>query len=79
MVIGLEKCGCEIHQDHDARVHIEYCPKHKSASDLYEACKMLIHGIERDCVGKIEAFSIHKDSPFVDTFRKAISKAEGGK
>ena len=38
--IRLEPCGCTVQQDHDARVHIEYCPKHKSAPDLYEALKV---------------------------------------
>ena len=28
--IGVEECGCEVMQDNDAKVHIEYCPKHKS-------------------------------------------------
>jgi len=70
-------CGCSIFVEPNSSPLLNYCPKHKSAPDLYEACKMLLHAVERDCVdrGK-EELTIHKDSPFIDTFRKAITKAE---
>jgi len=32
-------CGCEIATDGYDSYEIEYCPKHRSAPDLYEACK----------------------------------------
>lgn len=65
MVIGLEECGCEIHQDHDARVRIEYCPKHKAVGDLYEALE------------KIR--SMTPETIIYDIANTALLKAEGGK
>ena len=33
------ECGCEIATDNMGSYEIEYCPKHDSAPDLYEALK----------------------------------------
>lgn len=33
------ECGCEIATDGLGSYEIEYCPKHKAAPALYEACK----------------------------------------
>ena len=41
MLIGKEECGCEIIQE-DIKVHIEYCPLHKVAPRLYEACQVAL-------------------------------------
>lgn len=70
-------CGCSMFLEPNSPPVLTYCPLHKSAPDLYEACKMLVNAIERDCTAKGEIkFTIHRDSPFVDTFRKAILKVE---
>lgn len=34
-------CGCKIVLVDNVTADIHYCPKHKSAPDLYEACKEL--------------------------------------
>ena len=40
-VIGVGPCGCKVikHPDKYISPFIHYCPLHKSAPDLYEACK----------------------------------------
>ncbi|KKN12478.1 hypothetical protein LCGC14_1016020 [marine sediment metagenome] len=35
-------CGCEIVTDNMGAYEIDYCPKHKSAPDLYEALKKML-------------------------------------
>ena len=40
--IGKEKCGCEVIQDSDARVHIEYCARHNGVNKIERRMEMLL-------------------------------------
>uniref|UniRef100_A0A6M3JJY9 Uncharacterized protein n=1 Tax=viral metagenome TaxID=1070528 RepID=A0A6M3JJY9_9ZZZZ len=35
------KCGCMVAMDYNNMVQVDYCPKHKSAPDMYEALRKL--------------------------------------
>ena len=64
------KCGCKVVVIGElTNAQIEYCPKHKSARDLYEACKELIR---RD-----ECGSIRLPTQATDILHKALAKVEG--
>lgn len=74
------KCGCKTFIDTDRAslgYQIEYCPKHKSAPDLYEALKSLTDGYTNALEAcKKQGFNF-KEEPDWETARQAIAKAEG--
>ena len=72
-------CGCEILTDGMGTYGIRYCPKHKSAPDLYEACKVAqiwLEGLVR--VNPKMLNSAGRQAVSNDLI-KARAKADGGK
>ena len=67
-------CGCLVAVDYNNAVEIVYCPKHRSAPDLYEALKIGKGAVETDL------FYHPEDKVSQIKLRiivKALSKAEG--
>jgi len=52
-------CGCEIIVATNGSVMLTYCPLHKSAPDLYEACKA-----QHEAIDILFAMLIIKDKTF---------------
>ena len=64
-----EYCGCVVIQDQTADAYIVYCPKHKAAPDMYEACRK-----------GLELLSINLEQyrgTVSELLREALAKAEG--
>lgn len=62
-------CGCRLFIDSSNMPDIIYCPLHRSAPDLYEACKEM---------NKRFIPQTPDDSGALLNLYKAIAKAEGG-
>ena len=60
-------CGCKLKQLGHVITEIDYCPLHKAAPDLYEACKL----VEKDAMPE-KRISFNT----LETVMKAIAKAE---
>ncbi|KKL48117.1 hypothetical protein LCGC14_2328730 [marine sediment metagenome] len=65
-------CGCKISTDQPIPNGIIYCPKHKSADDMYEALKGMMEIAE---MAMPDTF-FQSDSR-VNAVRQAIARAEG--
>lgn len=63
----MNQCTCKIEWDAEQFWHIVYCPMHKSAGELLEACKAGL-----DCIEKFG-----KDFATADFLRHTIARAEG--
>ena len=65
-------CGCEIVTDNMGAYEIDYCPKHKSAPDLYRALKTITSKMSPpdDMLCYL---------PELVKAREALAKADGGK
>ena len=86
-------CGCWIYRDMEKdTVQIEYCPMHKAAPELLEACRDALivieafaDGIDDKCgndgcmctiPGNVAHSQTYRDNE-IATLRAAITKAEG--
>ncbi len=65
------ECGCKITTD-KSYPSVEYCPLHKSASDLYEALKEVLNDANNGSFTSL-AGSVQKLG------EQALAKVEGGK
>lgn len=63
-----EVCGCVVIQDRTAGAYIVYCPTHKVAPDMYEACKSAYAWYYEGQSGDYKVIGEH--------LRKALAKAE---
>ncbi|KKN12482.1 hypothetical protein LCGC14_1016060 [marine sediment metagenome] len=72
-LVGKNKCGCVIIQDRTADAYIVYCPKHKSAPDLYEALKALVAFDDTGGDGVSDHYILIRNA------KEALAKADGGK
>lgn len=67
------ECGCRIWiSEYDGKATIHYCPKHKSAPDLYEALKE-ITTIEQSNV----PYDKYDVLGAINIAKKALAKADG--
>ena len=64
------ECGCRIAHLGIDKLEIEYCPLHKAAPDLYEACKEMI--------AVLTLYGSEKPEPEFSRMKQAIAKVEGG-
>lgn len=64
-------CGCTVQHIEWGEVEIEYCPLHKSASDMYEALKRLYKMFGGECGGCIKT-----ENTLLEV-QDALAKAEG--
>jgi len=68
-VIGY-KCACRVIGNDS----IDYCPLHKSAPDLYEACHIAINEIER--LAMVTGYEGEAHYPRIAQIKQALSKVE---
>ena len=66
----MKLCGCKIAWKDYKPEHIEFCPLHKAAPDIYEAAKALLACLD------MSAFS-DDEVEGVNNLYNAIAKAEG--
>jgi len=70
------ECACEIVGY--GYPHIEYCPLHKSAEDLYEACKFAERAIEDAFIYiGLESHFVKEYESLLPTIKQVLIKAEG--
>lgn len=62
-------CGCVLALDYDKNMAIDYCAKHKTAPDMYEALKQALR--------TFEAHRIRETDPRYIMLKTALAKAEG--
>lgn len=67
-----EECGCKLKQLGHVITAIEYCPLHKSAPDLYEACKSVVEYRDELSYGNPVALNL-----VLRRVNQAIAKVEG--
>lgn len=82
------ECGCEVYRIMHSKPNlyrIQYCPKHKSAPDLYEALRLLLrawesHGGYKDCCCAMLGRGLKPCLACrVKTAKQALAKADGTK
>ena len=64
-------CGCVISQDRYGILSLEYCPKHKTAPDMYEILNKVRQHFGHTII-------TYEESQLVNAIDEVLAKIEGG-